>query len=167
MCAAPLSVRTEPLFDWGRFTTKGYEKCVPFAHYVQPNTVGLEKLTSFPLFPLLPRELQLHVIDYCSQATLYQLMQVSSITRDKAKQLFWSHQEARYRVDGEWLLTGGFTGHTYDATDFLANVQQVELHFASMDSFTFDWPDTSPKTLVAEPSFQTIGEGSTMFGACF
>jgi hypothetical protein len=158
MCAAPLSVRTEPLFNWGHFTTLEYETCVPFTYHVQPSTVGREKTASFLLFPLLPRELQLQVIDYCNPATLYQLMQVSSTTRDEARRRFWSDQEAWYRVDGEWLLAGGFTGHTCDAADFLANVQQVELRFASMDSFTYDWPDSDPTISVAKPSFQTIGK---------
>lgn len=158
MCAPFLSVSNEPLFDWSRFTTEHYETCVPFTYSVQPSTVGIEKATGFLLFPLLPRELQLHVIDYCSQATLYQLMQVSSTTRDEAKQRFWSAREAWYRVEGEWLLAGGFAGHTYHAADFLANVQQVELHFESVDAFRFDWLDIDVKRLVAERSFQTIGK---------
>jgi hypothetical protein len=159
MCAAPSSVYTKPLFNWGHCTTTEDETCVPFTHYVQPSTVSsMESATSFLLFPLLPRELQLHIIDYCSQATLYQLMHVSSVTREAAKQRFWSAREAWYRVDGEWLLAGGFTGHTCDSADFLANVQQVELRFASMDSFTFDWPDMDFKLAAARPSFQTISK---------
>jgi hypothetical protein len=156
MCAAPLSVCTRPLFDWSRFTTPEGETCVPFTHYVQPNTVSKETVNSFRPFPLLPRELQLRVIHCCDQATLFQLMHVSSATRYEAKQLFWSDQDAWYSVKGEWLLAGGFSGHTHDAIEFLANVRQVELHILCMRSFEHEWPDMKPKKLVEKPSSEIM-----------
>jgi hypothetical protein len=156
MCPAPLNVCTRPRFNWNRFTTANYETCEPFTHYVRPDTVGKEEVTSFRPFPLLPRELQLRIIHCCDQSTLFQLMHVSSTTRYEAEQLFWSDQDAWYSVQGEWLLAGGFTGHTCDAIDFLTNVRQVELHFPTLRSFGSEWPDIIPKPAVEKPSSEIM-----------
>jgi hypothetical protein len=158
MEAGPQKICTTPLLDWGRFTTAEHETCVPFARYVQPKTTGIVGATSFLPFLRLPRELQLRVIHCCDQASLFHLMHLSSVTRYEAKKLFWSDQVTWYRVDGEWLLAGGFPGHTFNAVGFLANVQQVEIHFPSMTSFTYDWTDMEPMRLVEEPSLRTLDE---------
>lgn len=145
MFAASRNLCIEPL-NWNRFATPGGEICVPFAHYVQRDTTHVTDAVFLP-FLQLPRELQLRVIHFCDKATLFQLMHASSITRNEAEQLFWSNPTAWYYVSGEWLLAGGFTGHTLYAVDFLRHVQRVEIHFESVDSFSDEWIDGKRKLL--------------------
>jgi hypothetical protein len=145
MFATSRNLCTEPL-NWNRFATRGGEICVPFAHYVQRNTAHVTGAVFSP-FLRLPRELQLRVIHFCDKATLFQLMHASSVTRNEAEQLFWSDSNAWYRVSGEWLIAGGFAGHTHYAVDFLHNVHQVEIYFDTVDSFSDDWIDGERKLL--------------------
>jgi hypothetical protein len=145
MFAASRNLCIEPL-NWNRFATAGGETCVPFAHHVQRDTIHVTDAVFWP-FLQLPRELQLRVIHFCDEATLFQLMHASSVTRNEAEQLFWSNPNAWYHVSGEWLLSGGFTGHTLYAVDFLRNVQRVEIHFESVDSFSDEWIDGERKLL--------------------
>lgn len=53
---------------------------------------------------------------------------------------------------------GGFTGHTNYAVDFLHNVQQVEIHFESVDDFFEEWKDGERKLLYGEQLSQPIDE---------
>ncbi|CAO2651718.1 Nn.00g000010.m01.CDS01, partial [Neocucurbitaria sp. VM-36] len=138
--------------NWNQLVTSGGEACIPFAAYVQPETTHLVPVT-FPQFSRLPAELQLRILRFCSYATLFQLMHVCSTTRHEAQKLFWDNPDAWYHVSGEWLLAGGFAGHTYDAIDILANVRQVELGFDSMQSFTYDWVDGNSAIAPESPSW--------------
>jgi hypothetical protein len=148
MFAASRNFSPGPL-NWNRFTTNGGEILTPFAHYVQRDTTHVTN-TNFPPFLQLPRELQLRIVHFCDEATLFQLMHTSSVVRSDAKKLFWSNPNAWYHVSGEWLLAGGFTGHTPYAVDFLCNVQRVEIHFENIDSFFDDWIDGERKLLYDE-----------------
>jgi hypothetical protein len=114
--------------NWRLHATDLGEICTPFAHYVQldPKCCGCP---AFPAFTRLPTELQIHVLRFCSSATLFQLMQTSTALRHEASKLFWSDQDAWYRVDGSWLLAGGFLGDAYYAAEFLRQVQQIEVDF--------------------------------------
>jgi hypothetical protein len=145
MFAASRNMCIQPL-NWNRFATRGGEICVPFAHYVQRNTTHVTNAVFSP-FLRLPRELQLRVIYFCNEATLFQLMHASSVTRNEAKRLFWSNPNAWYRVSGEWLVAGGFTGHTHYAADFLRDIQRVEIWFDTVDSFLHNWIDGTRKML--------------------
>ncbi|KAF2822731.1 hypothetical protein CC86DRAFT_261125, partial [Ophiobolus disseminans] len=144
--------------NWNRFATAGGETCVPFAHHVQHDTTHTTTAVFSP-FTCLPRELQLRVIRFCDKATLFQLMHTSSVTRKEAQQLFWSNRNAWYQVSGEWLLAGGFTGHTLYAVDFLRNVQRLEIHFTTVDSFSNNWIDGERKLLYdGEQPSRTVDE---------
>jgi hypothetical protein len=156
MFAASRNFSPGPL-NWNRFTTKGGEILTPFAHYVQCDTTHATN-TTFPPFLQLPRELQLRVVHFCDEATLFQLMHTSSVLRSEAKQLFWSSPNAWYHVSGEWLLAGGFTGHTPYAVDILCNVQRVEIHFENIDSFFDDWIDGERKLLYDEQPARPLDE---------
>ena len=83
-------------------------------------------------------------------------MRVSSTTRSEAKTLFWPNKEAVYRIDGEWLLAGGFTGHTCSAVDFLRDVQQVEVHFRSTSSLLYKWSDIKPKVRLEDETPDSV-----------
>ncbi|KAH7077786.1 hypothetical protein BKA63DRAFT_601836 [Paraphoma chrysanthemicola] len=85
---------------------------------------------SWPWFLRLPSELQLHVLGLCDDATLFQLMHVSSAIRTEARKLFWSKPNKWYEVGGMWLLAGAFAGHTYAALDHdLGCVQSLYVDF--------------------------------------
>jgi hypothetical protein len=131
MFAASRNLCIEPL-NWNRFATTGGETYIPFAHHVQRDTVHVTNAVFLP-FLRLPRELQLRVIHFCNEAALFRLMHASSVTRNEAAQLFWSNPNVWYHVSGEWLLAGGFTGHTIYAVDFLRNVQQIKIQFKLVD----------------------------------
>ncbi|KAH8707666.1 hypothetical protein GQ44DRAFT_628312, partial [Phaeosphaeriaceae sp. PMI808] len=146
---------TEPL-NWDRFVTEDGETCMPFAHYVRPDTACATHAV-FQLFPRLPLELQLRVLRLCTYATLFQLMHASPATRTEAEKLFWSNPAAWYHVSGEWLLAGGFAGHTHDATNLLVNVQRVEINFRDIESFTRDFNDGESAIPPDSPSW-TLAE---------
>ncbi|KAI8930526.1 hypothetical protein NX059_012128 [Plenodomus lindquistii] len=114
--------------DWNLHATHDGETCTPFHLYVRPRAVH-QLARDFPQFSRLPAELQIAIFRHCDSAVLFQLMRVSSKTRREAEKLFWSRHDAWVKIDGTWLLAGGFSGHTYDAIDFLARVRQVEVDF--------------------------------------
>jgi hypothetical protein len=127
-----------------RATTLG-EICTPFAHYIRPEPTCCP-LTAFPAFARLPTELQIHVLHFCSSATLFQLMRTSTALRHEASKLFWSDPDAWYHVDGSWLLAGGCLGDVYYAADFLRQVQQIEVDFEDVRNLmaSDDMTDTEP-----------------------
>jgi hypothetical protein len=99
-------------------------------------------LGSFTQFLQLFLELQQHILSFCESATLFQLMRVSSTTREEAKKLFWSEPTTRYYIHGFWLLTGGYTGHTTDDVEALALMQRIEIDFECLPSILFTaWED--------------------------
>ncbi|OAG10814.1 uncharacterized protein CC84DRAFT_1203152 [Paraphaeosphaeria sporulosa] len=79
----------------------------------------------------LPPELQLRVIDFCSddRMTLLQLMQTSSFLRAEASKIFFSDPHTYYSVDASWLLTGGQPGHIDYSMSFLRLVQNIEIDY--------------------------------------
>jgi hypothetical protein len=56
-------------------------------------------------------------------------MHVSVTMRREAEKHFWFKSDACYRVTGEWVLSGGYTGHTNHDVEFLASVLYVEVEF--------------------------------------
>lgn len=78
----------------------------------------------------LPNELQLRVLDFCSdRMTLFQLMRVSSLFRTEASKRFWADPHTYYSVDVAWILAGGYPGHTSHSMSSLSLVQNIELDF--------------------------------------
>lgn len=106
------------------------EPRVPFALYTKPDPIRTSRMacTSFPQFRSLPTELQRHVLHFCDEPTLYQLMQIS-VTRHEAKKVFWSNSNTWYCVDGGWLRYGAYTGETYRDLSFLAHVELVNISY--------------------------------------
>ncbi|KAH7063993.1 hypothetical protein BKA63DRAFT_175916 [Paraphoma chrysanthemicola] len=114
--------------SWDIYATIYGEPRMPFTLHVQPERLFYSTRT-FPLFPNLPIELQLHIIQFCNCATLFQLMQVCTTTRKEAQKLFWSDPEIWNVIGGTWLLSGGFTSDTCYDIDALGNLQQIEVDF--------------------------------------
>jgi hypothetical protein len=114
-----------------------------FRHHVRPTRRQIHPLLgSFTQFLQLPLELQQHILSFCDSATLFQLMHVSSTTRDEAKKLFWSEPTTRYYIRGFWPLAGGYIGHTSDDVEALALMQHIEIDFRGMPSILFaGWDD--------------------------
>ncbi|KAF2675351.1 hypothetical protein BT63DRAFT_436267 [Microthyrium microscopicum] len=82
----------------------------------------------FHLYSRLPLEIQWMIVEACDATTLFNLMQVSSSIRIRAKPLFWSHSSVWYYADINDLplhkRQGADKGFDYD---FLRQVEQVEL----------------------------------------
>jgi hypothetical protein len=135
----PTGPWTAPL-NWNLCATYEGEICTPFTLYVQPDTTCLDHVT-FPQFQQLPVELQLHVLLFCDDATLFQLTHVSHVLRNDARKLFWSAPDAWYRIDGHWLFSGGLPAGQHYAMDFLANLQQLEVDFHHMRCFWEEFND--------------------------
>jgi hypothetical protein len=127
--------------DWNLHATHDGEIHVPFQFYVRPRD-GHQRAESFLQFLQLPAELQIAIFHHCDSAVLFQLMRVSSKTRREAEKLFWSCPDSWVQIDGPWLLAGGFSGHTYNAIDFLARVKQVEVQFGGLGPLSHNaWED--------------------------
>ncbi|KAF1957397.1 hypothetical protein CC80DRAFT_491515 [Byssothecium circinans] len=127
---------TNPL-DWNLHANNEGETYIPFQDYVRPEQTN-QLDVSFPQFLQLPTELQLRIIRFCNSATLFQLMHVSSATRDEARKLFWSDPGSRYFVHGGWLQAGGSSGHTLHAVEALACMKHVEVEFYCEGPFAHD-----------------------------
>jgi hypothetical protein len=136
---APVGPYATPL-NWRLSATSHGEIHRPFALYVQSNTTHQQR-ASFTLFRTLPLELQLHILSFCDNTTLFQVMHTSSTLRDEAAKLFWSCPNAWYHIDGHWLLAGGFPADAHYATSFLACVQQIEVVFHHVQCLDEDWDD--------------------------
>jgi hypothetical protein len=127
--------------DWDLHATHDGETYVPFRLYVQPRDMH-QPARNFLRFLQLPAELQIAIFRYCDSAVLFQLMRVSSGTRKEAEKLFWSCPDAWYQIHGSWLLAGGFSGHTYNALDFLARARQIEVEFGGLGPLSHNaWED--------------------------
>ena len=114
------------------YITQEGEERMPFSLYVQSKPV-LEgpfcQPTSFSHYNLLPVELQLRILTFCSASTLFQLMRVSSRIRAEASKLFWAYPGAYFVVEAAWLLGGGYPSYTNSDTAFLASVQNVQVNY--------------------------------------
>lgn len=116
--------------DWDLHTTMQWEKRTPFHLCVQPNASRAEERTDLlARFSTLPAELQAYILAFCSASTLFQLMRVSSSLRREASKLFWTDPIRFFLVKADWLLHGGYPGHTCCDLAFLSHVRQVELEF--------------------------------------
>jgi hypothetical protein len=104
------------------------ELLVPFSRYIGPLNSTTSK-TSFTQYSQLPVELQLRILHFCDQPSLFQLMHTSRDARSEAKKLFFSHPDTWYHVKSFWLLSGGYAGHTIHDLDFLACAEQVYVDF--------------------------------------
>lgn len=122
------------LIDWGLRANDLGKILIPFARYVKPNPLHRAH-GNFPAFTQLPAELQFHILRFCDSPNLFQLMQTSAALCREAKKLFWSDSDAWYRIDANWLLRGGFSGDAHFATDFIRQVQQIEVSFEDMEAF--------------------------------
>ncbi|KAH7076790.1 hypothetical protein BKA63DRAFT_510779 [Paraphoma chrysanthemicola] len=95
---------------WNLHMTLHGEERVPFHAYVQhrqPVASGI----FFPLFSILPAELHLRILSFCSPQVLFQVMRVSSALRVEASKLFWAHREAYVQVPTSWLLSGAYPNY--------------------------------------------------------
>jgi hypothetical protein len=127
--------------NWNLHATHDGETCVPFRLHLQQRGVH-PPAGKFPQFLQLPAELQIAVFRCCDSAVLFQLMRVSSKTRREAEKLFWSYPDSWFQIDGTWLLAGGFSGHTYNAIDFLARIEQIEVQFGGLGPLSHNaWED--------------------------
>ncbi|EOA83896.1 hypothetical protein ACJQWK_00876 [Exserohilum turcicum] len=128
----PGSPSTGPI-GWHLHATECGETRTSFASYVQldfvAGTTTKSAKTGFPDFSRLPAELQVHVLSFCSSATLFRLMHTCSALRHAASKLFWARPDTWYSLDGTWLLAGGFPGETHCVTEFLRRVRQLEIRF--------------------------------------
>ena len=122
--------------NWGLHATVDGETRTPFHHHIQAGQEQTDDSSNggFSRFPHLALELQQLILSFCDGATLWQLMRVSSTTRDECKKLFWSEPSTRYYVRGWWLLAGGYPGHTHDDLDALARMQYIEVDFDGVSS---------------------------------
>lgn len=90
---------------------------VPFPRYICPlNSTASE--ASFDQYIQLPLELQLRILHFCDQPSLFQLMHTSRGVRSEAKKLFFSHTDACFYVEATRLLAGGYASHTIHDLDF-------------------------------------------------
>ncbi|KAF2828309.1 hypothetical protein CC86DRAFT_454155 [Ophiobolus disseminans] len=124
--------------DWDIQVTELGEPRISFAHSVKREQPSSQHGSVLPL-DMLPTELQLHILWSCDRPTLWALMRVSSAMRTEAKKLFWSYPDTWYHVDGEWLLTGGYTGQTHCDTDSMALVEQLAIDLESCSTLLFDF----------------------------
>lgn len=109
---------------------------VPFSRHVrQLNRIPSD--TSFPQYAHLPVELQLRVLYFCDQPTMFQLMHTSRQARTEARKLFFSNLDTWYHVEASWLLSGGHAGCTTYDIDFLTHVEQIYLDFDWMNERTW------------------------------
>jgi hypothetical protein len=131
---------TGPL-NWDLYATHIGETRIPFHLHVQLKETH-QPAGDFPQFIHLPLELQLDIFRFCDSTTLFQLMRVSSATRKEAKKLFWSDPEPWYHIYGDWLLAGGYSGHTLNSIDALACMNQIEVDFGGTEPlFCNAWVD--------------------------
>ncbi|KAH8729086.1 hypothetical protein GQ44DRAFT_723979 [Phaeosphaeriaceae sp. PMI808] len=121
---------TKPL-NFNQLATTDGEICVPFAESIREDTTSRGGVT-FPQFALLPSELKIYFLNFCSQATLFRLMHVSSSMRVEAEKLFWSDPDTWYSIKGEWIAIGAPRGHSEFDFDFFANLKQIEISFDYM-----------------------------------
>jgi hypothetical protein len=129
LAAIPRPPWAQPL-DWDMVSNTDYEKRIFFSAYVkQPETKSSSppSSTSFIHFQRLPAELQLRILAYCPVPTLWQLMRASSMLRTESSKLFWAHPDASFLVSLNWLLRGGYPGHTHNDLSFLRYAQNVEV----------------------------------------
>jgi hypothetical protein len=126
--------------NWNLYAEHTRETCVPFHLHVKRGCASTE-VRDFPKFIELPAEIQLSIFRVCDSKVLFQLMRVSSYTRKEAKKLFWSCSETWYKIHADWLLAGGFPGHTDDSLEFLARVTHLEVHFEGEPLAHNAWED--------------------------
>lgn len=112
------------------------EPLIPFRFYVQPR-LAHRKSDTFEQFTRLPLELQYRVFRFCDSSTLFQLMHVSSTTRNEAKKLFWSSPEIWYTIEGPWLAEGGFPVDTLVSLDALTCMKYIDVDFAYGDPLDY------------------------------
>ncbi|OAK97629.1 hypothetical protein IQ06DRAFT_35391 [Phaeosphaeriaceae sp. SRC1lsM3a] len=85
-------------------------------------------------------------------------MHASYVTRHEAKQLFWSNPNAWYHVSGQWLLSGGVYWPYKLCCRLSTQLQQVEIHFESVDDFFEEWKDGERKLLYGGQPSRPIDE---------
>ena len=124
--ALPKGLHTRPL-DFNLHSTHDGEPHIPFSRYVQLEPMPSSCMT-FPQFCNLSAELQLRVLYFCNSPTLFQLMQTSYTTRAEAKKLFWTYPDSWYRVNGLWLLAGGYPGEDHHDVDFMTYVERLDVN---------------------------------------
>jgi hypothetical protein len=115
---------------------------VPFARHVRRMNPTIPQ-ANFPQYTKLPAELQLSIIGFCDQATIFQLMHTSRQTRAEARKLFFSNPETWYHVEAKWLLKGGYAAHTNRDLSFLACTERLNVDFDLMNEKTWMNEDLS------------------------
>lgn len=132
--------------NWDLCATSCGEIRVPFRNHVRPGEETTHSsLKCFKHFPRLPLELQHHILSFCDNATLFQLMHTSPVTRKEATKLFWSDPTVKYRVQGSWLLSGGYTASTHAALEAHKYMQYILVELWDSETILHDdWVDLRP-----------------------
>ncbi|KAH8701255.1 hypothetical protein GQ44DRAFT_632233 [Phaeosphaeriaceae sp. PMI808] len=127
--------------NWDLRATESGDMYLPFRHHIHSGQNERRPSDDeFHKFLQLPTELQQYILSFCDPATLFQLMHVSSTTREEAKKLFWSDPTTRYIIDGQWLFAGGHPRHTNSDLEALTHMQYIEVDFCSYGSvFIEEW----------------------------
>ncbi|KAJ8116573.1 hypothetical protein OPT61_g2022 [Boeremia exigua] len=136
--AIPKRLWERPLDMNLRSTSEG-ELQIPFSHFVLSAIPTESSSRGFPGFLRLPAELQLRIISFCDNQTLFQLMHTSSYMRSEAKKLFFSKSNTWYCVDADWISRGCFPGDARHDMEFLPMVEQLEVQFRRMDADYWLW----------------------------
>ena len=145
--------------DFGLHSTHEGELQVPFPRHVRPAHPTTTLEASFEQYTKLPAELQLQVLQFCDAATLFQLMHTSRSTRAEARKLFFSDPGTWYIMEADWLLRGGYTGHTMHDVDFIACVERLNVDFGWMSAWTWMSDEASRDWEVEEEEAVATGYG--------
>jgi hypothetical protein len=116
-----------------RSTSEG-ELQIPLSHFVLPAIPTESSSRGFPRVLRLPAELQLRIISFCDNQTLFHLMHTSSYMRSEAKKLFFSNSNTWYCVNADWISRGCFPGDARHDMEFLSMVEQLKVQFRRMDA---------------------------------
>lgn len=120
-------------------STSEVELQIPFSHFVLPTVTTETSSRGFPRFLRLPAELQLRVISFCDNRTLFRLMHTSSNVRFEAKKKFFSSPNTWYCVDADWIFRGCFPGDAQHDMHFPPKVEQLEVQFRGMNADYWLW----------------------------
>ncbi len=136
---------------WGLCSTNLGDPYITFDLHVRHQKTANDSslIGDLSRFNRLPEELRIHIISLCDAPTLFQLMHTSSALRTEASKWFWDDQEVWYKIDGRWLLGGGFTSHIHYAPDFLARAQRIEIDFVDPKDMSKYFHDGMPKLILA------------------
>ncbi|KAH6641966.1 hypothetical protein C7974DRAFT_384588 [Boeremia exigua] len=124
-----------------------------FDQHVSPRHLTTRSEGSFHQYSELPAELQLRVLQQCDAPTLFQLMHTTRCLRVESRKLFFSDWTTWYRLEMDDLLQSQLLSDSIYEPSFLANIEQLDIHCACLNS-----RDLSPD--VTEMTFDSDEERS-------